>query len=129
MEGGGGDGIPARGSGPGTAGGPGGQGRGHGGGQGGLLDFGTPGGPGIVRMAMPEYPREARRLGKEGTVLLRISLDAAGEVSAVDVLETPGHGLDEAARQAVLRSRFRPATAGGVPVACQALLPVHFRLR
>lgn len=80
-------------------------------------------------MVMPEYPREARRLGKEGTVVLRLSLDAAGAVSAIEVLETPGHGLEEAAREAVLRSRFRPATAGGVPVACQAILPVNFRLR
>lgn len=121
--------MPAIGSGPGAGGGPGGDGRGQGGGEGGLLSFGTPGGPAIARMVMPEYPREARRLGKEGTVVLRISLDAAGEVAAVDVLQTPGYGLDESAREAVMRSRFRPATARGVPVACQAILPVHFKLR
>lgn len=121
--------MPAKGSGPGAGGGPGGEGRGQGGGEGGLLDFGTPGGPAIARMVMPEYPREARRLGKEGTVVLRISLDAAGEVAAVDVLQTPGYGLDESAREAVMRSRFRPATAHGKPVACQAILPVHFKLR
>ena len=93
------------------------------------MDFGSPGGPGIERMVMPEYPREARRLGKEGTVVLKLFLDAAGEVASVEVLQTPGYGLDEAAREAVRRSRFRPARAGGVPVACQAILPIHFRLR
>ncbi len=121
--------MPSKGSEPGAGGGPGGEGRGQGGGEGGLLSFGAPGGPVVARMAMPEYPREARRLGKEGTVVLKISLDAAGEVEAIDVLQTPGYGLDDSAREAVMRSRFRPAMAGGVPVACQAILPVHFRLR
>ena len=106
-----------------------GSGDGRGSGGGGLISFGSPGGPEVARMVMPEYPREARRLGKEGTVVLKISLDAAGEVTAVDVLETPGYGLDESAREAVLRSRFRPAKVGGMPVPCQAILPVHFRLR
>jgi protein TonB len=93
------------------------------------MSFGSPGGPGIERMVMPEYPREARRLGKEGIVLLKLHLDAEGVVESVEVLETPGYGLDEAAREAVLRSRFHPATVGGVPVACRAILPVNFRLR
>ncbi len=124
----------ASGSGSSSAGGGGGeggigQGSGTGGSGEGLMSFGAPGGPGIERMVMPEYPREARRLGKEGVVVLKLHLDAEGAVESVEVLETPGYGLDEAARQAVLRSRFHPATVGGVPVPCRAILPVNFRLR
>jgi protein TonB len=106
-----------------------GSGSGSGGGGEGLMSFGSPGGPGVEHMVLPEYPREARRLGKEGVVVLKLSLDADGMVESVEVLETPGYGLDDAAREAVQRSRFHPATVGGVPVACRAILPINFRLR
>jgi protein TonB len=94
-----------------------------------LVKFGTPGGPGIVRMAQPRYPHEARRLGKEGVVVLKLSLDAAGAVHDVEVLQGVGFGMDEASREAVMLSRFRPATFKGKPVACQVILPIHFKLR
>ncbi|WP_161949035.1 energy transducer TonB [Desulfomicrobium norvegicum] len=94
-----------------------------------LVKFGTPGGPGIVRMAQPRYPHEARRLGKEGIVVLRLALDEAGAVRDVEVLRGVGFGMEEASREAVLLSRFRPATIKGRPVACQVILPIHFKLR
>lgn len=98
-------------------------------GGGALLDFGAPGGPEIVRLVRPIYPYEARRLGKEGQVILKLSLEATGEVEAVEILQPAGFGMDEAARKAVQQSRFRPATRGGRSVGCQAILPVRFTLR
>lgn len=109
--------------------GPSGKKSGGSGAGGSLVKFGTPGGPGIVRMAQPRYPHEARRLGKEGVVVLKLSLDEAGAVSDVQVLQGVGFGLEEASREAVLLSRFRPATLRGRPVACQVILPIHFKLR
>jgi protein TonB len=114
----------------GTGGGAAGTDVGHGSAGGGaLLDFGTPGGPAIVRLVRPVYPHEARRLGKEGQVILRLSLQASGEVGAIEILQTAGFGMDEAACKAVWQSRFRPASRGGRPVGCQAILPVRFTLR
>jgi protein TonB len=103
--------------------------RGSSGAGGSLITFGAPGGPGIVRMAQPRYPHEAKRLGKEGVVVLKLSLDEAGAVRDVEVLQSVGFGLEEASREAVLLSRFRPATFKGRPVACQVILPIHFKLR
>jgi len=103
--------------------------HGRSGAGGSLVTFGTPGGPGIVRMARPRYPHEARRLGKEGVVVLKLSLDEAGAVHDVKVVQGVGFGLEEASREAVLLSRFRPATLKGRPVACQVILPIHFKLR
>ena len=80
-------------------------------------------------MARPRYPREARRMGKEGVVVLKLSLDATGAVHAVEVLRRVGFGMEEASREAVFLSRFRPATFKGRPVACQTILPIHFKLR
>ncbi|ACU91134.1 TonB family protein [Desulfomicrobium baculatum DSM 4028] len=103
--------------------------RGRSGAGGSLVTFGAPGGPGVVRMARPRYPHEARRLGKEGVVVLKLSLDETGAVRDVEVLQGVGFGLEEASREAVLLSRFRPATLKGRPVACQVILPIHFKLR
>jgi protein TonB len=80
-------------------------------------------------MAQPRYPLEARRLKKEGVVVLKLSLDETGAVFDVLVMQSAGFGMDEASQEAVLLSRFRPATSKGRPVACQAILPIHFTLR
>lgn len=80
--------------------------------------------------APPAYPRSARRAGDQGLVLLRVHLDARGHVCAVELDRTCGHpGLDRAAREAVLRWCFAPRVRGGVPVSCELIQPVHFRLR
>lgn len=114
----------------GAAGADGGGGTAGGFGTGGnLIRFNSPGGPGIVRMTQPRYPQEARRLGKEGVVVLKLSLDETGSVFDVEVLQGGGFGMAEASREAVMLSRFRPATVKGRPVACQAILPIHFKLR
>jgi periplasmic protein TonB len=64
-----------------------------------------------------EYPREAQKLGIEGTVVLIITIEADGHVSAAHALSGPGYGLNEAAEAIMLRTRFKPATRGGKPVA------------
>jgi protein TonB len=65
------------------------------------------------------YPREAKKQGIEGQVVLLITVEADGRVSGARVVSGPGHGLNEAARDAVLRARFKPATKGGQPVATE----------
>jgi len=64
------------------------------------------------------YPAEAERAGIEGAVKLRVALDERGQVVEVRVLEGLGHGLDEAAVEALRhRCRFTPAIASdGHPV-------------
>jgi protein TonB len=63
------------------------------------------------------YALEAKKLGIEGTVVLAITVDVDGRVSAARVVSGPGHGLNEAALDAIRRARFKPATKGGKPVA------------
>jgi len=56
------------------------------------------------------YPRDAEENGIEGDVRLRVSLNERGAVSAVRVLSGPGHGLEEAAAEALRhRCKFSPA--------------------
>lgn len=100
------------------------------GGKGGGARGGPPGPPGepgaggeLAIKTMPEvdtdacgrsisYPPEAERAGIEGKVRLRVALDARGRVSSARVLRGLGHGLDEAAVEALTRRcRFTPAIA------------------
>ena len=72
----------------------------------------------------PAYPLAARRRGLEGSVVLRVRFDAEGRPEDIAVLTGSGSEmLDSAARDAVLRWRFRGGSAGSVDV------PITFRLR
>jgi protein TonB len=78
----------------------------------------------------PSYPAAPRRLGIQGTTLLRVHVLSDGRIGDVLIEKTAGHpDLDEAAADAVRRWRFEPARRGSEPVAMWVLLPVEFRLR
>jgi protein TonB len=92
-------------------------------------EFGAAVAPSFLHREMPVYPAFARKLGKEGKVVLRLTIDERGNLKNVEVLETLGYGFSESAVDAIKRSTFLPAKKDGKPVASRALLPVSFRLR
>jgi periplasmic protein TonB len=78
---------------------------------------------------VPTYPSTARRLGIQGTVLLRVFVLDDGRVGEIQVQKSAGHpDLDRAASDAVKRWRFDPARKGNENVSTWVLLPVEFRL-
>jgi periplasmic protein TonB len=78
----------------------------------------------------PGYPATARRLGIQGTTMLRVHVLVDGQVGDVVVQESAGHpDLDQAATDAVRRWRFEPGRRGEEAVAMWVLLPVEFRLK
>lgn len=79
----------------------------------------------------PRYPRDAARLGQEGTVLLRVQVDASGNVLRVEVERGSGvRALDDEALRHVKRHwRFHPAMQNGRAVAAWALVPISFSLQ
>lgn len=90
--------------------------------------FGTTDGPRIEKMTPPKYPPRAKRLRREGRVLLQLYIDRFGVVRTAEVVESAGFGFDKSALEALQSSRFSPATRSGRPVDCLALLPVQFVL-
>lgn len=77
----------------------------------------------------PEYPRLSRRNGESGTVIVRAFADEAGLPHQVQVEKTSGFArLDEAALAAVRKTRFRPYTEYGKPVAGWVRMPFPFEL-
>lgn len=77
----------------------------------------------------PVYPPMSRRLGEEGTVLLRVNVGESGAVTQVALERSCGYPrLDEAARKAVAGWRFLAARRGEEPVASTVMVPVVFAL-
>lgn len=74
------------------------------------------------------YPEEARRAGVEGTVTLSITIDPDGKVVSAKIVSGPGYGLDEAARDAIRRFRFKPAIKGGEAVSTEMKYSYTFLL-
>ncbi len=91
--------------------------------------FGTKEGPRFLKRVLPVYPIMARRVGIEGRVLLRLTIDEKGNLTNLEVLEAGGYGFTEAAVEAVRQSSFLPAFKDGKPVASRALLPIRFQMR
>lgn len=77
----------------------------------------------------PSYPVFAKRAREQGMVMLRVRVDAAGNVQGIELHQSSGfQRLDEAALAAVKRWRFVPARAGERTVAGVAIVPIHFQL-
>lgn len=61
--------------------------------------------------AKPDYPSASRRLKQEGTVTLRVLIGVDGNVLQTEIDKTSGFNrLDEAARKALSKCQFQPAT-------------------
>jgi TonB family protein len=77
----------------------------------------------------PAYPESARADGIEADVPLEIVVSPAGTVETARVIRPAGHGLDEAALDAVRAYRFTPAIKDGHAVRVRMQWLVQFRLR
>ncbi len=121
-------GATAGGHGRGAAGGAAGSGSGQGSGDQ-PFGFGDAGGPGFIHRERPAYPPLAKARKEQGTVVLMLHLDARGNLTTIDVVDSAGPRLDEAAMNAARASRYSPAQNGGVATPCRAVLPIRFTLK
>ncbi|MFZ5439803.1 MAG: energy transducer TonB [Myxococcota bacterium] len=82
--------------------------------------YAPPGGadtePVVVAEYKEAYPAEAKQNDVEGSVRLKVTIDPTGKVENVVIISGPGFGLNEAARDWIRKSKFKPATRGGEPV-------------
>lgn len=78
----------------------------------------------------PDYPTASRRLGEEGTVIIRALIKEDGHASIVQVEKSSGYlRLDRAAEEAVKKWKFKPGKKNGIPVAMWHLIPIKFELK
>ena len=77
----------------------------------------------------PTYPRMSRRMGEQGTVVVRVFISPQGSADKAEVRTSSGYPrLDQAALDAVLRWRFVPGRRAGVAEAMWFNVPVRFVL-
>jgi protein TonB len=84
--------------------------------------------PAKVREIQPIYPEIARKARIQGPVILEAVIDKEGNVTAVRALRGLPMGCTEAAIDALQRTKFKPATMNGRPVAVYYVLTVVFKL-
>ncbi|MCX8034489.1 MAG: energy transducer TonB [Thermodesulfovibrio sp.] len=91
--------------------------------------FGSMNGPKFIHREIPIYPQIARKLGKEGKVVLRLTINEKGELLNIEIIESAPYGFTESAVEAVKKSKFLPAMKDGHPIASRAILPIKFVLK
>ena len=84
--------------------------------------------PKLKKAVEAQYPAEALQKRVEGAVKLRLTIDANGKVVEVEVLESPGAGLGEAAKLAASQFEFEPAEINNVPAAVTLGFAINFEL-
>jgi len=92
-------------------------------------EFGSSGAPAFLRRQMPVYPMMAKKLGRQGKVVLRLHINEKGRLLNVEVVEAAGYGFTESAVEAVKMSTFSPAHEKGASIASKALLSIRFVLK
>ena len=77
----------------------------------------------------PAYPRMSRRMGEQGTVLVRVFISADGRAEKAEIRTSSGYPrLDEAALETVQRWRYVPGQRAGQPEAMWFNVPIRFVL-
>jgi periplasmic protein TonB len=84
--------------------------------------------PQLLYKVEPEYSEEARKAKYQGTVVLKVVVDASGRITNTQIVHSLGLGLDEKAVEAVKKWKFKPGYKDGRPVAVIAQIEVSFRL-
>ena len=75
-----------------------------------------------------KYPEIAKRAGVEGKVFVRAFVDENGNVVNAEIVKGIGAGCDEAALDAVIKTKFTPGKQRGKPIKVQITVPIHFKL-
>ncbi len=75
------------------------------------------------------YPKQAQRIGVEGTVIVRFVVNTNGSVQDVEVARSVDPGLDQAAMDVILNSpEWKPARHHGRAVRSRMTIPIKFKL-
>ena len=93
-----------------------------------FIPYDTP--PKPLRPIKPLYPEIAQEAGIEGVVVVQAFIDKKGRVKETTILKCiPNTGLDEAAMEAIRKTRFSPAKQRERKVGVWISIPVNFKLK
>gem|GEM_PF-7009647 len=81
-----------------------------------------------TKLVKPEYTNEARQAGVSGPVVLQLSLDEKGQVTATKTISGLPNGLTENAIAAAKSSIFTPAAINGKPAKGIGTITYNFKI-
>ena len=85
--------------------------------------------PKVLKSVRPDYPELAREAGAEGTVLVEVTVDGTGRVTAARVVGSDTvTALERAALAAAMQYLFSPALQRNVPVTVRTVITFEFQL-
>jgi protein TonB len=82
----------------------------------------------ILSKPTPSYTKEARRLGVQGQVILKVLLSSEARISRIRIHRGLPAGLTENAIHAACKIRFKPALKNGVAVSRWVTVEYVFRV-
>lgn len=82
----------------------------------------------ILERPNPDYTREARRVGVQGLVALKVLLAPNAKIDRIRVVRRLPFGLTENSILAACKIKFKPATKAGQPVPQWVIVEYAFRL-
>ena len=88
--------------------------------------------PTFRRQVKPRYPEYARRAGIEGKVFVSVLISGRGKPIKAQIMKREPEDrtvFDQAAIDAVMKSRYTPGIQNGRPVKVWLTLPIRFTLR
>lgn len=83
--------------------------------------------PKVLRRVDAVSTEEAKAAGAAGSVVMEVLIDRSGFVREATVLQPMGHGLSEAAVDAVRQWQFEPSTQQGAPVEVLQEVTIEFK--
>lgn len=84
---------------------------------------------GIIHQPPPEYPRQSRRRGEQGKVIVLVEINAQGIPTQSKIHTSSGYPrLDQAALETVLKWRFSPGNQTTVSQKMWVNIPINFVL-
>lgn len=78
---------------------------------------------------MPEYPPQSVKLAHSGVAVGQVTVDHAGRVSKVSILQSPDKMIGKAVAEALRNWRFKPETIHNVPVDVTGQITFDFVIR
>jgi TonB family protein len=84
--------------------------------------------PAGLKTPDPVYPKSAAQNRMGGTAVLAITVLPDGSVTNINVLQSAGRTMDEAAQQAVGKWKFKPAMCGSEAITADIQIEVNFTM-
>lgn len=81
-----------------------------------------------LKTVMPPFPEAARRRKAHGVAVVELQYNGKGEVTDIQVLETPDPAINESLSGALKQWKFGITTVKGIPVSIRGKLTFYYVL-